>query len=299
MSAYSSNSTIPGAAATEPLVAKPQGRIRKGVVVAAAVASLMLVGGLAGLAAVARRPPARRRVGRRLTVDESPAQADASRRFLSFIAPSIFELDLPEQVRPKVPKVDPAQPRRTRLPAGVDTLVLDVGAKSSLAFSPEALPRHQRNGALVGRDNVAVVAFEPVLENLQVLYDGHRLLPPEYRSRRFVVPAAVAETDAVGEFHLSVSSACGSILATDPANRFWCHNSMQVAHVPVVSVASRSTRTPRNRGTPTIDDYYSKYSRHTAERLYEHDNTTRRTFDEAARHAEALFAAHDVSPVRD
>ena len=97
MSAYSSNSTIPGAAATEPLVAKPQGRIRKGVVVAAAVASLMLVGGLAGLAAVARRPPARRRVGRRLTVDESPAQADASRRFLSFIAPSIFELDLPRR----------------------------------------------------------------------------------------------------------------------------------------------------------------------------------------------------------
>ena len=37
----------------------------------------------------------------------------------------------------------------------------------------------------------------------------------------------------------------------------------------------------------------------TAERLYEHDNATRRTFDEAARHAEALFAAHDMSPARD
>ena len=42
MSAYSSNSTIPGAAATEPLVAKPQGRIRKGVVVAAALDDLAL-----------------------------------------------------------------------------------------------------------------------------------------------------------------------------------------------------------------------------------------------------------------
>ena len=54
-----------------------------------------------------------------------------------------------------------------------------------------------------------------------------------------------------------------------------------------------------NRGTPTIDDYYAKYSRSTAERLYDHDNATRRTFDEAARHAEALFAAHDMSPARD
>ena len=59
-------------------------------------------------------------------------------------------------------------------------------------------------------------------------------------------------------------------------------------------------RTPRRRGTtPTIDDYYAKYSRSTAERLYDHDNATRRTFDEAARHAEALFAAHDMSPARD
>jgi hypothetical protein len=33
--------------------------------------------------------------------------------------------------------------------------------------------------------------------------------------------------------------------------------------------------------------------------LYDHDNATRRTFDEAARHAEALFAAHDMSPARD
>jgi hypothetical protein len=38
---------------------------------------------------------------------------------------------------------------------------------------------------------------------------------------------------------------------------------------------------------------------YTAERLYDHDNATRRTFDEAARHAEALFAAHDMSPARD
>ena len=61
-----------------------------------------------------------------------------------------------------------------------------------------------------------------------------------------------------------------------------------------------AARTPRRRGTtPTIDDYYAKYSRSTAERLYEHDNATRRTFDEAARHAEALFAAHDMSPARD
>ena len=61
-----------------------------------------------------------------------------------------------------------------------------------------------------------------------------------------------------------------------------------------------AARTPRRRGTtPTIDDYYAKYSRSTAERLYDHDNATRRTFDEAARHAEALFAAHDMSPVRD
>ena len=56
-----------------------------------------------------------------------------------------------------------------------------------------------------------------------------------------------------------------------------------------------SLSTPRRRGTPTIDDYYAKYSRSTAERLYDHDNATRRTFDEAARHAEALFAAHDMS----
>ena len=60
-----------------------------------------------------------------------------------------------------------------------------------------------------------------------------------------------------------------------------------------------AARTPRRRGTPTIDDYYAKYSRSTAERLYDHDNATRRTFDEAARHAEALFAAHDMSPARD
>ena len=61
-----------------------------------------------------------------------------------------------------------------------------------------------------------------------------------------------------------------------------------------------AARTPRRRGTtPTIDDYYAKYSRSTAERLYDHDNATRRTFDEAARHAEALFAAHDISPARD
>ena len=67
------------------------------------------------------------------------------------------------------------------------------------------------------------------------------------------------------------------------------------------SHAPRSAaRTPRRRGaTPTIDDYYAKYSRSTAERLYDHDNATRRTFDEAARHAEALFAAHDMSPARD
>ena len=51
----------------------------------AAVAALLVV---AGLTTLARRPPARRRVGRRLTVDES--QADASRRFLSFILPSIL-----------------------------------------------------------------------------------------------------------------------------------------------------------------------------------------------------------------
>ena len=60
-----------------------------------------------------------------------------------------------------------------------------------------------------------------------------------------------------------------------------------------------AARTPRRRGTPTIDDYYAKYSRSTAERLYDHDTATRRTFDEAARHAEALFAAHDMSPARD
>jgi len=60
-----------------------------------------------------------------------------------------------------------------------------------------------------------------------------------------------------------------------------------------------AARTPRRRGAPTIDDYYAKYSRSTAERLYDHDNATRRTFDEAARHAEALFAAHDMSPARD
>ena len=61
-----------------------------------------------------------------------------------------------------------------------------------------------------------------------------------------------------------------------------------------------AARTPRRRRTtPTIDDYYAKYSRSTAERLYDHDNATRRTFDEAARHAEALFAAHDMSPARD
>jgi hypothetical protein len=60
-----------------------------------------------------------------------------------------------------------------------------------------------------------------------------------------------------------------------------------------------AARTPRRRGTPTIDDYYAKYSRSTAERLYAHDTATRRTFDEAARHAEALFAAHDMSPARD
>ena len=64
--------------------------------------------------------------------------------------------------------------------------------------------------------------------------------------------------------------------------------------------ARSAARTPRRRGTtPTIDDYYAKYSRSTAERLYDHDNATRRTFDEAARHAEALFAAHDMSPARD
>ena len=73
------------------------------------------------------------------------------------------------------------------------------------------------------------------------------------------------------------------------------------ARFPDKTRAPRSAaRTPRRRGTtPTIDDYYAKYSRSTAERLYEHDNATRRTFDEAARHAEALFAAHDMSPARD
>ena len=59
-----------------------------------------------------------------------------------------------------------------------------------------------------------------------------------------------------------------------------------------------AARTPRRRGTtPTIDDYYAKYSRSTASGL-DHDNATRRTFDEAAGHAEALFAAHDMSPAR-
>ena len=44
--------------------------------------------------------------------------------------------------------------------------------------------------------------------------------------------------DAVGEFHLSASAACGSVLPTDPANKFWCHDHKRVAHVPVVSLAS-------------------------------------------------------------
>ena len=77
--------------------------------------------------------------------------------------------------------MDPAQPRRARLPAGVDTLVIDVGAKSSLAFAPDALPRHRAHAALVGLDNIAVVAFEPINENLQVLYDWKSRLPPEYQ----------------------------------------------------------------------------------------------------------------------
>lgn len=90
----------------------------------------------------------------------------------------------------------------------------------------------------MGLDNIAVVAFEPVNENLQVLYEWKSRLPSDVRRRRFVVPAAVAETDAVGAFHLSASAACGSVLPTDPDNKFWCHDHKQVAHVPVVSLAS-------------------------------------------------------------
>ena len=118
--------------------------------------------------------------------------------------------------------------------------------------------------------------------------------PPPRRRRRSSSASLFGDEDPI-------SSLRGrSAVARSPRRRSASGSSFVDVGPGHKTRAPRSAaRTPRRRGTPTIDDYYAKYSRSTAERLYEHDNATRRTFDEAARHAEALFAAHDMSPARD
>ena len=119
--------------------------------------------------------------------------------------------------------------------------------------------------------------------------------PPPRRRRRSSSASLFGDEDPI-------SSLRGrSAVPRSPRRRSASGSSfVDVGPVSQNARARSAARTPRRRGTtPTIDDYYAKYSRSTAERLYEHDNATRRTFDEAARHAEALFAAHDMSPARD
>ena len=119
--------------------------------------------------------------------------------------------------------------------------------------------------------------------------------PPPRRRRRSSSASLFGDEDPI-------SSLRGrSAVPRSPRRRSASGSSfVDVGPVHKTRAPRSAARTPRRRGTtPTIDDYYAKYSRSTAERLYDHDNATRRTFDEAARHAEALFAAHDMSPARD
>ena len=166
-------------------------------------------------------------------------ECDAGTHLMRFILPAAFTL-----VAPGVQKhlkhnaggrVDPTQRRVIRFAPNVTTLVLDVGAKASLAFQRSA--RAFERGML-GDPAVAVVAFEPLVENIGWLQRNWWRLPEDVRRRRHVVPVAAGAADGVAPFHVSRAPACGSTLATSPKNRAACHESRAAVDVPVVALAT-------------------------------------------------------------
>lgn len=157
---------------------------------------------------------------------------DLANQLMRFLAPGAFELAMPDNMRRR-DAPNPSQPRIIKFAPNVTTLVLDVGARESASMITPL-----RGDRWLGRSDVAVVTFEPVNENYAWLYHHHKLLPPEVAQRRHIVPAAVGARNSVGLIHLSKGPACSSLLPTSKENKFWCHDSVAAASVPVVTLES-------------------------------------------------------------
>jgi hypothetical protein len=112
------------------------------------------------------------------------------------------------------------------LPAEIETIVIDIGARGSDYL--KTLEETEDN-------NTALFLFDPLPDSglplaqrvaeYSLRNKSRKWLDPLHKDRVFFTRAAMGETEEITEFNVALGPACGSILKTTSDNKFWCADS--------------------------------------------------------------------------